>query len=47
MNMLLKANEPQVRAVDETTARIVLEPLESGYGYTLGNALRRVPAVFD
>ncbi|MBF2754970.1 MAG: DNA-directed RNA polymerase subunit alpha [Gammaproteobacteria bacterium AqS3] len=42
MNMLLKANEPQVRAVDETTARIVLEPLESGYGYTLGNALRRV-----
>jgi DNA-directed RNA polymerase subunit alpha len=35
---------PQLTIDDETDrfARIVVEPLESGYGITLGNALRRV-----
>jgi DNA-directed RNA polymerase subunit alpha len=35
---------PQLTVEDETAtyARIVAEPLEPGYGITLGNALRRV-----
>jgi len=35
---------PQVTVdvIDERTARYVVEPLERGYGYTLGNSLRRV-----
>lgn len=35
---------PQVSVdvIDERTARYVVEPLERGYGYTLGNSLRRV-----
>jgi DNA-directed RNA polymerase subunit alpha len=35
---------PQVSVdvIDERTARFVVEPLERGYGYTLGNSLRRV-----
>ncbi|MCC7363663.1 MAG: DNA-directed RNA polymerase subunit alpha [Dehalococcoidia bacterium] len=35
---------PQLTVEDETEtyARLVVEPLESGYGITLGNALRRV-----
>src|SRR4051794_30065239 len=31
-----------VEEEDERYARLVAEPLESGYGITLGNALRRV-----
>ena len=35
---------PQVTAesIDERTARYVVEPLERGFGYTLGNCMRRV-----
>lgn len=35
---------PQVTVdvIDERTARFVVEPLERGYGYTLGNSMRRV-----
>lgn len=35
---------PQVAVdvIDERTARYVVEPLERGYGYTLGNSMRRV-----
>ncbi|MGB4593806.1 MAG: DNA-directed RNA polymerase subunit alpha [Coriobacteriia bacterium] len=35
---------PQVTVdvIDEQTARFVVEPLERGYGYTLGNSMRRV-----
>ncbi len=35
---------PQVSvdAIDERTARYVVEPLERGFGYTLGNCMRRV-----
>ena len=28
--------------VNETVARFIVEPLERGYGNTLGNSLRRV-----
>ena len=28
--------------IDERTARYVVEPLERGFGYTLGNSMRRV-----
>lgn len=31
-----------VEAVNDTTARVTLEPLERGFGHTLGNALRRI-----
>ncbi len=42
---LAKLLRPKVVAVDETSpnsARIVLEPLERGFGHTLGNAFRRI-----
>lgn len=32
----------QVQSLSPTHSRIVLEPLERGFGYTLGNALRRI-----
>ena len=32
----------QVDQVSNTRAQVVLEPLERGFGHTLGNALRRV-----
>jgi DNA-directed RNA polymerase subunit alpha len=38
----LKPNVINVENIDETHARITLEPLERGFGYTLGNALRRI-----
>lgn len=28
-------------AVSETRSRFIIEPLEPGFGYTLGNSLRR------
>ena len=31
----------------ENTAKITLEPLDRGFGHTLGSALRRVHSVFD
>jgi len=37
--------KPKAAVVDEispTRARIILEPLERGFGHTIGNALRRV-----
>ncbi len=35
---------PQVSVenIDDRTARYVVEPLERGFGYTLGNCMRRV-----
>ena len=38
----LKPNLINVENIDETHARVTLEPLERGFGYTLGNALRRI-----
>lgn len=38
----LTPNTIQVDTVNETTAKVTLEPLERGFGHTLGNALRRI-----
>jgi len=38
----LKPRIVDVQSVNERTARVVLEPLERGFGHTLGNALRRI-----
>ncbi|HEB59712.1 MAG TPA: DNA-directed RNA polymerase subunit alpha [Gammaproteobacteria bacterium] len=38
----LKPRIVDVQQKSETQARIVLEPLERGFGHTLGNALRRI-----
>ena len=39
---LLKPRRIDVDNIDSKHARITIEPLERGYGYTLGNALRRI-----
>ncbi len=39
---LLKPRLVDVQAIDERHSRIVMEPLERGFGHTLGNALRRI-----
>jgi len=39
---LIKPRLVDVSAVESKSARIVIEPLERGFGHTLGNALRRV-----
>jgi DNA-directed RNA polymerase subunit alpha len=39
---LLKPRLVDVQTADEEHARIIIEPLERGFGYTLGNALRRI-----
>ncbi|RMH21046.1 MAG: DNA-directed RNA polymerase subunit alpha [Gammaproteobacteria bacterium] len=38
----LKPRNISVKRYSETNAKVTLEPLERGFGYTLGNALRRV-----
>ena len=39
---LLTPNQIQVKSLSATKAKITLEPLERGFGHTLGNALRRI-----
>jgi DNA-directed RNA polymerase subunit alpha len=39
---LLKPRMVGVQKVTETSAKVTLEPLERGFGHTLGNALRRI-----
>ena len=39
---LLKPRVVDVQITDERRAKVTLEPLERGFGHTLGNALRRV-----
>lgn len=39
---LLKPNIVDVRDAGKNTAKITIEPLDRGFGHTLGNALRRV-----
>lgn len=39
---LLKPRVVDVQAIADNHARIVIEPMERGFGHTLGNALRRV-----
>ena len=43
-NSLVKPNGLEVKYLDESLnhAEIVIEPLEKGYGFTLGNTLRRI-----
>ena len=44
-NALAKLLRPKVVAVKEETknkAQIVIEPLERGFGHTIGNAFRRI-----
>ena len=38
----LTPNAIHVDTVNETHAKVTLEPLERGFGHTLGNALRRI-----
>ncbi|NOY61819.1 MAG: DNA-directed RNA polymerase subunit alpha [Gammaproteobacteria bacterium] len=38
----LKPRLVDVKQVDATHAKVTLEPLERGFGYTLGNSLRRI-----
>ncbi|MDH5190157.1 MAG: DNA-directed RNA polymerase subunit alpha [Gammaproteobacteria bacterium] len=38
----LKPRLVEVKTISNTHARVVLEPLERGFGHTLGNALRRI-----
>jgi len=39
---LLKPRIVEVKKFNETSAKVTLEPLDRGFGHTLGNALRRV-----
>ena len=41
-NELLKPRRVDVETASNTQAKITIEPLNRGFGYTLGNALRRV-----
>lgn len=41
-NEYLKPRVVEVEAISPSRARVTLEPMERGFGYTLGNALRRV-----
>lgn len=39
---LLLASDLEVETLSPTRARVILTPLERGYGHTIGNALRRI-----
>ncbi|MCV2506094.1 MAG: DNA-directed RNA polymerase subunit alpha [Candidatus Lightella neohaematopini] len=39
---LLKPKLVSVKQINTTCSQVILEPLERGFGYTLGNALRRI-----
>ena len=39
---LLKPRMVGVQKISDTCAKVTLEPLERGFGHTLGNALRRI-----
>src|SRR6186997_825570 len=41
-HQVLRPRGPQIERIAENRAKVVIEPLERGYGHTLGNALRRV-----
>src|SRR5699024_8745360 len=41
-NQVLRPRAPQIERMNGNRAKVVIEPLERGYGHTLGNALRRV-----
>ena len=39
---LLKPRHIRIQEISPTRARVTLEPLERGFGHTLGNTLRRI-----
>src|SRR3990167_2229307 len=39
---VLRPRGPHIERLGSNRAKVVIEPLERGYGHTLGNALRRV-----
>jgi DNA-directed RNA polymerase subunit alpha len=39
---LIKPDNIEIESLGQTGAKVTLEPLERGYGHTLGNALRRI-----
>ena len=39
---ILKPRRVDVEPINANSAKIIIEPLDRGFGYTLGNALRRV-----
>ena len=41
-NDILTPRNIEVQRLSETRSKIILEPLERGFGHTLGNALRRI-----
>ncbi len=47
VNEFLTPRHIDVQVVSPTRAKITLEPLERGFGYTLGNALRRILVVLN
>lgn len=42
MSQFLKPSIVDIKKASKTRTRVVLEPLERGFGHTLGNALRRI-----
>lgn len=42
VNKFLTPKVIEVEALNRNRAKVILEPLERGFGYTLGNALRRI-----
>ena len=40
-NQVLRPRAPQIERITDLRAKVVIEPLEPGFGYTLGNSLRR------
>jgi DNA-directed RNA polymerase subunit alpha len=42
VNEFLKPRIVDVQTINDRAAKVVLEPLERGFGHTLGNALRRI-----
>ena len=42
VNDFLTPRAIAVNAISPTQAKVVLEPLERGFGHTLGSALRRI-----
>ena len=42
VNQFLTPRSIEVQELTRTHARVILEPLERGFGHTLGNTLRRI-----
>ena len=42
INNFLKPNNVKFTEIDKNNAEIIIEPLEKGFGHTLGTTLRRI-----